>query len=327
MNDTINNNPTILITGSEGSLAQWIINKLPKSYKLVGMDNFFRHGKVDRFRDYEFVEGDLCDATWVNQLIAKYKPTYVLHCAAQIYGVKGFHLYSADIISNNLVSTANLAKACVDNDIKKIVYISSSMVYENAQVFPLREEFTNTIAMPNTGYGISKLVGERIIQEYHNQYGLSYVIWRPFNIITPHERSEQEPGIAHVFADFIQKIIIDCTPEIEIFGDGTQTRCFTWIDDIANVIVNKSFDCVTDNQIYNVGSEVPTTVLELATKIFTASNRTDEFVPKFSKIYNDDVKMRIPDCSKAKSIGFQHTKTIDELVDICVSNIPGNRDN
>ncbi len=284
----------------------------------MGVDNFSRHGKINKHRDYKFVAGDLCDKNWVDGVMSKFQPHYVLHCAAQIYGVKGFHKFSADIITNNLISTATIARSSVDHNVKKLAFISSSMVYENSTVFPLKEEFVQSIAMPNTGYGTSKLVGEKIIQEYHQQYGLNYVIWRPFNIVTPFERSDQEPGISHVFADFIQKIVIDQQPQIEIFGDGNQTRCFTWINDIAEIIVEKSFVTITDNEIYNLGSEVPTKVIDLAKKIFTRSGRTDLFVPTFTDIYHDDVKMRIPDCSKAKSIGFANTMSVDAMIDCCL---------
>lgn len=310
----------ILITGSEGSVAGWIIGliDLKESYEILGVDNFFRYGKIDKQRDYKLVEGDLCDKNWIDEIISIFQPHFVLHCAAQIYGVKGFHKFSADIISNNLVSTSNLAKASVDHGVEKLVYISSSMVYENSEIFPLKEEFTKSIAMPNTGYGVSKLVGEKIIQEYHQQYGLRYVIWRPFNIVTPYERSDQEPGISHVFADFIQKITIDQQHQIEIFGDGNQTRCFTWIDDIAKIIVKRSFDPITDNEIYNLGSKTPTKIIDLATKIFKKSGRKDNFIPNFLEIYQDDIKMRIPDSTKAEKIGFRTTMSIDQMIDICI---------
>lgn len=319
----MSNKKRILITGSEGSLAQWLIGHadLKENYEILGVDNFSRHGKIKKQRDYRLVEGDLCDKKWIDEIMSTFQPHFVLHCAAQIYGVKGFHKFSADIITNNLISTANIARSSVDHDVKKLAFISSSMVYENATVFPLKEEFVQSIAMPNTGYGTSKLVGEKIIQEYHRQYGLTYVIWRPFNIVTPYERSDQEPGISHVFADFIQKIVIDQKPQIEIFGDGYQTRCFTWIDDIAKVIVKQSFDPVTDNGIYNLGSEMPTKVIDLAKKIFEKSGRKDSFVPTFTDIYHDDVKMRIPDCSKAKAIGFTNTISVDDMIDICLDHV------
>jgi UDP-glucose 4-epimerase len=310
---------TMLVTGSEGSLAQWLIGLLHENFSVVGVDHCGRHGTVIRDRAYKFYQMDLNDSSEINKIFSDHPIDYVLHCAAQIYGVRGFHLYPADILSNNTVSTSNLLQQCVKHNVKKIAYISSSMVYENSQIFPLREEFTKTIPAPNTGYGLSKLVGERLIQEFQQQYGLKYVIWRPFNIVTPYEVSEKEPGIAHVMADFIQKIVVNRDPVIEIFGDGNQTRCFTNIEDIASIIAKISFNPITDNQVYNLGSETPTKIIDLAKIIHTRSKRQDEFQCKFVEIYNDDVKIRIPDCSRARALGFKHSKTIEELVDLCIA--------
>jgi nucleoside-diphosphate-sugar epimerase len=315
-----NKKPTLLVTGSEGSLAQWIIGLLKDDFFIVGVDNFNRYGVIERARDYKFYQLDLTDSTVIGQVFVDQQIDYVLHCAAQIYGVKGFHKYPADILSNNLVSTSNVLQQCVQHSVKKIIYISSSMVYENCQTFPLKEEYTKNIALPTTGYGLSKLVGEKLVEEFHRQYNLKYVIWRPFNIVTPLEVGEDEPGIAHVMADFIQKIVIDKDNPVEIFGDGNQTRCFTNIADIANIISKKSFDVDTDNQVFNVGSETPTKIIDLAKMIHKISGRQDIFSAKFVDIYSDDVKYRVPDCTKAKHIGWKHTKSIEELINICISN-------
>jgi nucleoside-diphosphate-sugar epimerase len=312
---------TILITGSEGSLAQWIINLLKDKYTIIGVDNCNRHGISTQNKNYKFYQLDLTNSVLLDQIFNDQPIDYVLHCAAQIYGVKGFHKYPADILANNVVSTSNILQKCVAFNVKKIGYISSSMVYENCKTFPLREEYTNTSPAPTTGYGLSKLVGERLVEEFNRQYGLKYVIWRPFNIVSPFEVSEDEAGIAHVMADFIQKIIVNKDNPIEIFGDGNQVRCFTNINDIATIISKSSFESVTDNQIYNLGSEVPTKIIDLADIIYTQSGRSDQCSYKFVDIYADDVKMRVPDCSKAKAIGFQHSKTIKELVIWCISNL------
>jgi nucleoside-diphosphate-sugar epimerase len=193
------------------------------------------------------------------------------------------------------------------------------MVYENATSFPLTEDMTDVIATPTTGYGLSKLIGERMLKEYSLQYGINYVIWRPFSIITPYEQSDSESGISHVFADFIKKIVIDKNKEIEIFGNGEQTRCFTWIDDIAKIIAEQSFSPLTDREIYNVGNEEPTKVIDLAKMIFKLSGRTDAFCPKFVSIYDDDVKYRVPSSAKVAQIGWQHTKSTSDLINICVN--------
>lgn len=309
----------ILITGSEGSLAQWIINKLGSQYNVVGIDNCLRYGDSNRKRSYIFKKGDLNDINFVDGIFKTYKPKFVLHCAAQIYGVVGFHKYSADILGGNATSTQSILSAAVKHQVQKVAYISSSMVYERATKFPLLEDVVDDLPTPTTGYGLSKLFGEKLVKEYNKQYGLDYVIWRPFNIVTPLESSENEPGIAHVMADFIQKIIIDKHPVLDIYGNGEQVRCFSWIDDIADTIVNHSWDNKTNGQTYNLGSEQPTKILDLAKMIWQKSNRTEEFRYNLIDSYHDDVLRRIPDCSKARTtLGFTHTKSIEELIDTCL---------
>lgn len=307
----------ILITGSEGSLAQWMIHHHLQGNDIVGIDNHQRYGEHGRQRDYAFYPVDLRDREALELVFRHHNIKFVFHCAASIYGVRGFHQYSADILANNVITTANLAEVSVRHRVRKIAYISSSMVYERAEKFPLTESMTEHIAMPSTGYGFSKLAGERIIQQYHQQHGINYVIWRPFNIVTPHEASEDEPGIAHVMADFTTKTRQRQTP-LEIFGDGQQTRCFTWIDDVAGFVSAWSQSHITDNQIYNVGSETPTRVLDLAEMIHQRLRPNDPFTWQSVATYSDDVKNRVPDCSRARSLGWRHTKTMPELVDICV---------
>jgi nucleoside-diphosphate-sugar epimerase len=314
-----NDLPRLLITGSEGSLAQWIIKKISHEYNIIGVDNCARYGMQNRDRDYTFLQGDLCDHAWVDSVFDQHRPRYVLHCAAQIYGVVGFHKYSADILAGNATSTHSVLAAAARWQVKKVAYLSSSMVYERADTFPLTEDMVEDLPCPHTGYGLSKLFGEKLVKEYHRQYGLDYVIWRPFNIITPLEQFENEPGIAHVFTDFIKKIVLDKCESVEIFGNGNQVRCFTWIDDVAETIAQASWLPETSQQAYNLGSETPTQIIELARMIWQQSGRTDDFHAHFVTSYQDDVITRIPSSAKAQGIGFRHTKTVQELVDVCIA--------
>lgn len=319
MNVNQTNKPTVLITGSEGSLASWILKKISDDYHVIGIDNCARYGRQDRQRNYTFLQGDLCDFAWVDSVFEQHRPDYVLHCAAKIYGVVGFHKYSADILAANATSTHSVLSSAVKHGVKKVAFLSSSMVYERATTFPLRETMVEDLPCPHTGYGLSKLFGERLLAEYHQQYGLDYVIWRPFNIITPLEQFENEPGIAHVFTDFIKKIVIDQCHSVEIFGDGQQIRCFTWIDDIANTIVNQSWNPATSKKVYNLGSEVPTRIVDLARLIWARSGRQDPFCCHFVSSYKDDVITRIPSCDQARQIGWQHSKSLEDLVDVCIA--------
>jgi len=307
----------ILITGSEGSLAQIVIPYLQKdSHEIVGVDNFARYGHIERGRNYDFMTGDLGDTAVVKSIFSKNKFDAVFHFAALIYGVVGFHKRPADIIADNNLMTINLLKYGREN-IKRFIYLSSSMVYERSMKWPHKEEDTDDITVMSTSYGLSKYIGERVTQSYHEQYGIDYVIWRPFNIITPFEAPEEE-GFSHVFADMIDKIILQKQNPVNVFGDGEQIRCFTNIYDVGDSLAKFSLREEATNQIFNIGNTEPTTIKELAAKIVSIGRRyrllPNDYCLTFNHqpIYADDVKKRIPDVAKIKKVfGWEAKLNID----------------
>ena len=317
----------VLVTGSEGSLMQWVIPHLiKKGYNVVGVDNFLRYGFIKKSRNYKFIQCDLTNRDNVKDLCKDID--VIIQAAAQIYGVRGFHKFSADILSQDVLLHQNLLWEALENNMERIVYISSSMVYERSKQIPVREEDVKKMQIPLTDYGLSKLVGERLCQAFKKQYNLEYTIWRPFNIITPYEKGEKEDGISHVFADFIRKIVVDKQNPMDIYGDGKQIRCFTWIDDVARAIVEYSFMDITKCEIFNLGNPEPITMEELALKIFKKAKQRgiidNSSVLTFNHkpIYKDDVRVRVPSIEKARSIlHWNPSVTLDEALDKCINNV------
>lgn len=314
----------ILVCGSEGSLMQATIPYLLKmGHNVRGVDSFFKYGKVERARDYEFIEGDLCDSNLV--ATACKGIDIVIQAAARLFGVVGFHRYSADILSKDILLHQNVLWQALNDNIQKVVCISSSMAYGGATKVPFREDDADDMPAPPTDYGLSKLVGERLCKAFWRQYGLKYTIWRPFNVITPYEQAEDEPGISHVFADFIKKIIIDRQNPLEILGDGEQIRCFIWIEDGAGAIAKYSLEPVTDCEVFNLGNPEPVTVKELANKIHSVAKEKG-IIPageslSFTSlpIYEDDVRVRIPSIEKAKRrLGWEPKVSLDEALHKCI---------
>lgn len=314
----------VLVTGSEGSLMQWVIpHLLEMGHNIRGVDSFFRYGRIERVRDYEFIEGDLCDISLAKRLCKGVD--IVLQGAARIFGVGGFHKYPADILSKDVVLHQNILWEALDSNIQKVVYTSSSMVYERVAKVPSEEADVDDMPIPLTDYGLSKLLGERLCKAFYKQYGLKYTIWRPFNIITPYEKGENEPGISHVFADFIRKMVIDHQNPVEILGDGEQIRCFTWIEDVASAIAKYSLESVTDGEVFNLGNPEPVTMKELAIRIYNVAKERG-VIPAGQSLsfislpaYEDDVRVRIPSIEKAKRIlGWQPKVKLDEALHKCV---------
>jgi len=249
----------------------------------------------------------------------------IIQAAAQIYGIRGFHKYPADILSKDILLQQNLLWESLCKDVKRFISISSSMVYERAQNIPVKEEDANDMRIPLTDYGLSKLVGERLCKAFKYQYGLDYTIWRPFNIITPYEKAEKEIGISHVFADFISRIIIEKQNPMRILGDGEQIRCFTWVDDVARGIVDNLLSEKSKCDVFNLGNPEPVSMKELAIKIYRKGQergiieKNKELKFNHFDIYDDDVRVRIPDIDKAKRIlNWRPTIKLDEALDRCI---------
>jgi nucleoside-diphosphate-sugar epimerase len=270
---------------------------------------------------------NLTDKKKVKKLFELNDIDMIIQAAAQIYGVKGFHKYPANILSKDTLLHQNLLEEAINRDVRRMVYISSSMVYERSEKIPVSEDDVDNTVVPLTDYGLSKLVGERLCKAFKYQYGLDYTIWRPFNIITPYEKADIEPGLSHVFADFIDKLLIKKQNPMEIFGDGNQIRCFTWIDDVAKGIANHSNENRTKCETFNLGNPEPITMKELALKIFDKGIQKN-IIPKsklefkYKEIYKDDVKVRIPSIKKAQTLlNWNPTVKLDEALDICVDNV------
>lgn len=317
----------VLVSGSEGSLMQRVIPKLIKDgHEVVGVDNFFRHGSTERERNYEFIEGDLCDEGLVRGLLKR--TDIVIQAAARLFGVTGYHKVPADILNRDLVLHQHILWQARERSIQKIVYISSSMVYERCETVPSREEDMDDQRIPYTDYGLSKVVGERLCRAFRRQYGVEYTIWRPFNIINPLEEAGGEQGTAHVFADFIQGLLVEKKNPLPILGDGEQIRCFTWIDDVASAIAGYLKDTRTNGETFNLGNPQPLKMKELAQKIFALGRERGFDMPgrelefQHLPIYGDDIRIRIPSIEKARAVlGWQPTTAIDDALKICIERV------
>ena len=325
----------ILVTGSEGSLMQAVIPYLlEKGHEVLGVDNLFRYNKrMEIAKGYDFEKMDLTNKSDIDSLIGRFKPDFIIQAAARIFGVGGFNKYCADILYNDPLLHGNILESAVNHNVKRVVYISSSMVYENCPQdidISMSEDMVDNYKAPYTEYGMSKFVGERMSIAFQKQYGLDYTIWRPFNIITPYERAEGEIGTSHVFADYIKSIVIEKRNPLEIIGDGKQVRCFTWIQDVAKAIADFSFDEETKNDVFNLGNPEPVTMRELATVIHSLArekNLIENYDLEFETVadYLNDVKIRIPNINKARNqLKWEPTKKLYDSIDYCLDHLKNN---
>lgn len=310
----------IVVTGSEGSLMQSLIPKLlDQGHNVVGIDNLYRWGHKSHLAGihYEFYQQELLDYDKLESLMTG--ADIVIHAAAKIYGVLGLLHYRADILSDDLSVCRNVLRASVNNGVQRVVYLSSSMVYDSCVQdinVPLTETMTDSCALPKTDYGLGKLVCERMIESFYHQYQLPYTIWRPFNIVSPQEPSMQDIGFSHVLPDMIKHIIVERKNPVPIIGDGNQIRCFTWIDDVSNIIAENLTSINSMNQCFNVCNVEPTSMRDVAGMIYQSIDGKLEDL-RFQTIadYAHDVKVRVPSIEKLlNTLGpYQFLSTRDSI--------------
>jgi nucleoside-diphosphate-sugar epimerase len=228
----------------------------------------------------------------------------VIHLAAIVGGIANFHKLPHTLTEVNNALYNAVVRAALDHDVERFTYVSSSMVFERATEYPTTEEHIWDTPIPRSAYGFSKLTGEVYVRAAHDEHGLPYTICRPFNAYGPGEMPEDEPGIAHMVPDVIRKCLT--LPEnapLPIFGDGTQTRTLTHIDDIADGIVTALSSPNAVHEDFNISASDERTVAELAQIIWEACGRDpDQFELEHLPSFEVDVVRRWPSVDKARRL-------------------------
>jgi nucleoside-diphosphate-sugar epimerase len=228
--------------------------------------------------------------------------THVVHLAAIVGGIANFHKLPHTLTEVNNALYNAVVRAALDHDCERFVYVSSSMVFERATQFPTTEEHVWECPMPRSAYGFSKLTGEVYCRAAHDEHGLPFTICRPFNAYGPGELPDDEPGIAHMVPDVIRKVLSGQRP-LQIFGDGTQTRTLTHVDDIADGIVTAMASPAGLNEDFNVSAADERTVAEIARVIWEACGRAPEdFELEHLPSFEVDVVRRWPSVEKARRL-------------------------
>lgn len=317
------NKINFLVTGGAGFIGSEVVSQLVDiGYSVRVADNLSKgHEKVDD-KKVDFRKVDLTDYKKTKEVFEGID--IVINLAAKIGGIGYFHKYPATILSENNKIYSSTFEAAVSNKVKRMVYISSSMVYESATVFPSKEEDIFKIPIPVTSYGMSKLVGEWYCRAFWEEYKLPYSIVRPFNAYGVNEYPHEEVGYAHVIPDLTKKIFDGIYP-LEILGSGSQTRCFTHVSDIAAGIITVATSANAINEDFNISYKQEISILNLAKKLWSLCDIKKPFKIKNVKGFTYDIKKRIPDTQKAKKIlGWEAKISLDEGLNTIVSWIKNN---
>jgi UDP-glucose 4-epimerase len=228
--------------------------------------------------------------------------THVIHLAAIVGGIANFHKLPFTLSEVNHALYNAVFRAAIDVGIERFAYVSSSMVFENAEEFPTTEAYLARCPPPRSAYGWSKLAGEVYCRAAHDEFGLPYTICRPFNAYGPGEMPDAEPGIAHAVPDLIGKALVPMRP-LPIFGSGEQTRTLTHVDDIADGIVAAMAHPAGLNEDFNLSASEELTVAQIARLCWEAcGNDPSELELEHLPSFEVDVQRRWPSVEKAERL-------------------------
>jgi UDP-glucose 4-epimerase len=228
--------------------------------------------------------------------------SHVVHLAAIVGGIANFHRLPHTLLEVNNGLYNAVFRAALDERVERLVYVSSSMVFERATEFPTTEEHLLDCPAPRSAYGFSKLAGEVYCRALHSEHGLPYSICRPFNAYGPGEMPEDEPGIAHMVPDVIRKVLAGMRP-LPIFGSGDQTRTLTHVDDIADGVVTAMSHPAAENEDFNISASEERSVAEIARIIWEACGEDPHaFELEHRPSFEVDVQRRWPSVEKAEHL-------------------------
>lgn len=245
-----------LVTGGAGFIGSHVAKHcLNMDHEVLVLDDLSGGFEDQVPKGAEFVRGSVTDHELIERLFALHKFDYVYHLAA--YAAEGLsHFIRCFNYTNNLIGSVNLINAAVLHEVKSFVFTSSIAVYGAGQL-PMTED---TVPQPEDPYGISKYAVELDLRAAHEMFGLNYVIFRPHNVYGENQNiGDKYRNVIGIFMNQLMK-----GEPMTIFGDGTQTRAFSHIDEVAPYIARSVSLKEAQNQVFNIGADRAYSVNELA---------------------------------------------------------------
>ena len=252
-------NENVLVTGAAGFIGSHIVDELiDQDYNVAALDDLSGGFQDSVNPRAKFIQGTINDRDLITKLFEQWKFRYVFHLAA--YAAEGLsHFIRWFNYDNNLLGTINLINAAINFEVKCFVFTSSIAVYGSRQV-PMIE---SVAPQPEDPYGIAKYAAELDLRAAHEMFGLNSIIFRPHNVYG--ERQNIGDKYRNVVGIFMNNILQGKPPPI--FGDGKQTRAFSYIGDVAPLIAS-SIQCQdVYNEVFNIGADTPYTVNQLAHEV------------------------------------------------------------
>lgn len=274
----------VLVTGGAGFIGSHIVDELIKLGHEVRILDDLSGGFMENVnKKADFRRIDIYNGFAVNAIFETFKPEIVIHAAA--YAAEGLsHFIRRFNYNNNLIGSINLINASIKHKVKCFVFLSSIAVYGSNQT-PMIETLE---PHPEDPYGISKYAIELDLEAAHEQFGLNYIIFRPHNVYGPRQNiGDKYRNVIGIWMNnMMQK------KQSVIFGDGTQTRAFTYVKDIAPVIADSFRDERLYNQVFNIGSDKPYTLNKLSEIVGVLDMRYEPARNEVKHAFADHSKIR-----------------------------------
>ncbi len=248
-----------LVTGGAGFIGAHVVRELlDAGHRVVVLDNLSGGFRENVPAGADFVHGDICDDRLVDRLFATGKIDWVYHLAA--YAAEGLsHFIKRYNYTNNLIGSVNLINASINNHVKCFVFTSSIAVYGQNQL-PMREDM---IPQPEDSYGVAKLAVEQELKCSHEMFGLDYVIFRPHNVYGEFQNiGDKYRNVIGIFMNQLMQGL-----PLTIFGNGEQTRAFSYVGPVAHVISRAPSEPNAIGKVFNIGADIPYSVNQLATEV------------------------------------------------------------
>jgi UDP-glucose 4-epimerase len=301
----------VLVTGGAGTIGAALVRRLARdpNFEVRVSD---QRPAPDWMREAcEVHTGDLRELPEAREAVRGC--THVVHLAAIVGGIANFHKLPHTLLEVNNGLYNAVFRAALEEGVERLVYVSSSMVFERATEFPTTEAHLGVCPTPRSAYGFSKLAGEVYCRALHDEHGLPFAICRPFNAYGPGELPDAEPGIAHAVPDLIRKALSGQRP-LEIFGSGEQTRTLTHVDDIADGIATAAVHPAAENEDFNISASRELTVAEIARVVWEACGEDPaELELRHLPSFEVDVQRRWPSVEKARRLlGWEARIDVEE---------------
>ncbi|TDA65482.1 MAG: SDR family NAD(P)-dependent oxidoreductase [Clostridia bacterium] len=260
----------ILVTGGAGFIGRWVVARLlTEGHEVLAFDNL-SSGSLANIREWEnepgfsFRQGDIKDEGAVEEVFTAFRPEVCFHLAASI-NVQDSLDNPQDTFDNDVVGTFHVLEACLRHG-AKMVFMSTCMVYDRCGE---GEAITETHPVkPASPYAGAKLAGEHLVLSYYHGYGLPVVVLRPFNTYGPFQKSTGEGGVISIFLSRALRY-----EPLLVYGDGTQTRDFLYVEDCAEFVVRAGLSEQAVGRVLNAGTGIDISINELAVKVLEVTAR------------------------------------------------------